>query len=250
MGALHPGHVSLIEASRQECDLTVCSIFVNPTQFNDKADLERYPRTPEKDAEVLKKAGCDVLFMPGVTEIYPSEAKPVFDFGRLDKTLEGFYRPGHFNGMAQVVKRFFEIVVPDKAYFGSKDYQQMLIVKALVVQMHAPIRIVSCPIVRENDGLAMSSRNMLLNPEERKSASAIPAIMQKARQVAEQYGVVAAKQFINGEVARMKNTRLEYYEICDTETLEELGSLKNSGKNISLIALFIGKIRLIDNLVF
>ncbi|MBL7910710.1 MAG: pantoate--beta-alanine ligase [Bacteroidia bacterium] len=247
MGALHNGHISLISISKKASNITVCSIFVNPTQFNDKADLKRYPRTPEKDAAFLEKAGCDVLFMPSVEEIYPTEKKETYDFGYLNTVLEGKYRPGHFNGVAQVVKRLFEIVEPDKAFFGSKDYQQVMIIKALVKQMHSTIEIVNCPILREEDGLAMSSRNMLLSEEERHIAALIPKIMEVAKQLALIKGVDEAKHFVNKEVERFEDMKLEYFEICDVD-LHEISKIDPSVKAIALIAVFVGKIRLIDNL--
>lgn len=248
MGALHNGHISLISISKNASNITVCSIFVNPTQFNDKADLKRYPRMPEKDAAFLEKAGCDVLFMPSVEEIYPTEKKETYDFGYLNTVLEGKYRPGHFNGVAQVVKRLFEIVEPDKAFFGSKDYQQVMIIKALVKQMRSNIEIVNCPILREEDGLAMSSRNMLLSQEERHIAALIPKIMEVAKQLALIKGINEAKQFVSNEVERFEDMKLEYFEICDVD-LKEISKIDPSVKAIALIAVFVGKIRLIDNLM-
>lgn len=248
MGALHQGHISLIEAGKRGCKLSVCSIFVNPTQFNDKSDLSRYPRTPEKDIELLKKANCDVLFMPTVEEIYPEIEETRFDFGNLDKILEGEHRPGHFKGVAQVVKRLFEIVRPDKAFFGSKDYQQVLIVKALVKQLNAPIEIVPCPILRDADGLAMSSRNTLLNDEERKVASLIPKMMNEAKLIVNTRGINAAKDFIKNQTSLHDLMKLDYYEVCDEHDLKQLNDKESINKAVSLIAVFVGKIRLIDNL--
>lgn len=248
MGALHQGHISLIETSKNFSDLTVCSIFVNPTQFNDKLDLERYPRTPEADTELLVKAGCDVLFLPNVTEIYPKETKENFDFGHLDHILEGSARPNHFNGVAQVVKRFFEIIKPSKAFFGSKDYQQVMVIKSLVRQMNSPIQIIACPILRENDGLAMSSRNTLLTTPEREAAKIIPYLMKNARKMALEVGVSEAKAWVDKEVKKESLFKLDYFEVCDTETLKILNEVNNPEKTIALIALFVGRIRLIDNL--
>jgi pantoate--beta-alanine ligase len=248
MGALHKGHVSLIALSKKQCDITICSIFVNPTQFNDPKDLERYPRMPEKDMLLLEKAKCDVLFLPLVEEIYPSPKKEVFDFGYLNSTLEGKYRPGHFNGVAQVVKRFFEIVNPTKAFFGSKDYQQVMIVKALVQQMGSPIEIVPCPILRESDGLAMSSRNALLNAEERSTATSIPEMMKRANTLIKTRGIDVAKSFIADEVRKISLMKLDYYEVCVAETLEIAESILPGKNYIAVIACFVGRIRLIDNL--
>ena len=182
MGALHEGHLSLVDRCRKECDTVVVSVFVNPTQFNDPNDLKNYPRTAEADIALLEKAGADFAFMPSVEEIYPEKDTRIFDFGQLDKVMEGPSRPGHFNGVAQVVSRLFDIVGCDTAYFGEKDFQQIAIIREMVRQLNYPIRIVACPIVRESDGLAMSSRNLLLTPEHRKAA---PLIYQSLREAAE-----------------------------------------------------------------
>lgn len=249
MGALHQGHISLLSYSKQLCDLSICSVFVNPTQFNDPKDLERYPRMPEKDARLLEDNGCDVLFLPAVEEMYPDgPLKESFNFGHLDKILEGAHRPGHFNGVAQVVKRFFEIVTPDKAFFGSKDYQQVMVVKALIQQLQLPIELMACPILREPDGLAMSSRNALLTKEERKLAGLIPGMMQQAAQLATEQGIAAAKACVAEQVSQHELMKLDYYEICDADTLEILNDLPKGKKAVALIALFTGRIRLIDNL--
>jgi len=249
MGALHEGHISLIKASLKKCDITVCSIFVNPTQFNDKNDLLRYPRTLDKDILLLQNAGCQVLFCPDTNEIYPHEDKRTFDFGFLGNTLDALHRPGHFNGVAQVVSKLFEIVQPKYAFFGEKDYQQVLIVKEMVKQLQFKTSIISCPIEREKDGLAMSSRNMLLNEEERKAASLIPKIMKKAK---EDFNNGIAISTIRERVTTMaleeKLFRLDYFEIRNAETLMEISD--NSQSVVFLIALFCGKIRLIDNCVF
>jgi len=250
MGALHNGHISLIEASQKNCQITICSIFVNPTQFNDKKDLERYPRTPDKDIQLLEKANCSALFLPDADEIYPKpEEKTNFDFGNLDKLLEGKFRPGHFNGVAQVVNRLFELVTPDKAFFGSKDFQQVLIVKALVNKLNLNITIISCPILREPDGLAMSSRNTLLNEKEREIAGLIPKIMQAAKEIILTEGITKAKQFVISEVSKEPIINLDYFEICNPETLENIAYLKSNQKAVALIAVYVGKIRLIDNLI-
>lgn len=250
MGALHNGHISLIEASQKNCQITICSIFVNPTQFNDKKDLERYPRTPDKDIQLLEKANCSALFLPDADEIYSKpEEKTNFDFGNLDKLLEGKYRPGHFNGVAQVVNRLFEIVTPDKAFFGSKDFQQVLIVKALINKLDINVNIISCPILREPDGLAMSSRNSLLTKKEREIAGLIPKIMKAAKEIILTEGIAKAKQFVISEVSKEPIMNLDYFEICNPETLENIAYLKSNQKAVALIAVFVGKIRLIDNLI-
>lgn len=249
MGALHQGHISLISEAQKTGHLTVCSIFVNPTQFNDKGDLERYPRTPEKDTSLLEVAGCNVLFMPTVEEMYPAGEKTNFDFGYLDKILEGQHRPGHFNGVAQVVKRFFEIIEPNTAFFGSKDYQQVMIVRALVKLMASNIEIIACPILREPDGLAMSSRNVLLKPRERQIAAHIPRIMAEAKVILSQLGVKAAKNHVITCCSAYPEMKLDYYEVCNPGTLNLLPDTDKPGQALALIAVYVGKIRLIDNLI-
>jgi pantoate--beta-alanine ligase len=247
MGALHQGHISLINESKKECDITVCSIFVNPTQFNNANDLTHYPRTPEVDIQLLEQAGCDVLYMPDVKDIYPTTDTRQFNFGYIDTILEAEHRPGHYNGVGQVVSILIAGIEPNKAFFGSKDYQQVMIVKALVKQLSLPVEIISCPILREEDGLAMSSRNMLLTSEERSIAKLVPKMMEEARDIAKQIGVSAAKSYIHNEIAKVSIMKLDYYEVCDTETLKPLTALKPNQKAISLIAVFVGNIRLIDN---
>lgn len=250
MGALHEGHISLLKEAQQQSNFTVCSIFVNPNQFNDKADLERYPRTPEKDALMLEKAGCDVLFFPDDNEIYPEEDKRVFDFGHLDKVLDGAHRPGHFNGVAQVVSRLFDIVEPNKAFFGLKDYQQLKIIEVLTKQLNLKVQIVPCPILREKDGLAMSSRNMLLNKEEREASKLIPLLLTDAKSLLMQ-GIPMSeiKRITQEKLAKNPLYKLDYLELCDAANLQSLNSLNITLKSIILVACFVGKIRLIDNLV-
>lgn len=249
MGALHAGHISLINSSKKSCDLTVCSIFVNPTQFNDKKDLERYPKTPETDLEMLKEALCDVVFMPSAEEMYPTKDERVFDFGYLDKVLEGDHRPGHFNGVAQIVSRLFDIVKPDKAFFGSKDYQQVMIIKALVELLHYKTEIVTCPTLREPDDLAMSSRNTLLNAKEREVAKIIPKLMQEAKRMKESgKEIPEIKEHVVSELNMRGNYELDYFTICDADSLKELNSFSEAKKHVALIACYVGKIRLIDNI--
>jgi pantoate--beta-alanine ligase len=247
MGALHEGHISLIQASKLQTNITICSIFVNPTQFNDQNDLQKYPRTPESDIEMLKSAGCDGVFMPEVSEMYPTTDERQFDFGHLDKILEGAHRPSHFNGVAQIVSKLFEYVNADKAFFGSKDYQQVMVVRELVKQLNYPLEIIACPIIRENDGLAMSSRNMLLNPEERKAASFLPFLMNKVMEL-KQNGFQSSqiKEFVSASLVTNPIYKLDYFVLCDPETLQEV-ELQQDLKVIALIACFVGKIRLLDN---
>ncbi len=249
MGALHEGHISLLKFSKKECDVSICSIFVNPTQFNDKNDLIRYPRMPEKDCEVLEKNGCDIVFMPSAEEIYPKPDTRIFDFGNLDKVLDGAHRPGHFNGVAQVVSRLFEIVKPDKAFFGLKDYQQVLVIKKLTQQLNLPIEIVACPILREPDGLAMSSRNMLMSMEERKAASLIPKLMQEAKNLFSTMPLADLKNKLLTEIKNQPLLKADYIEFCKAETLESISEINSKEKIICLAAIFSGKIRLIDNII-
>ncbi len=248
MGALHEGHLSLLKTSKKECDISICSIFVNPTQFNDKNDLLRYPRMPEKDCKMLEGNGCDIVFMPSVEEIYPQPDTRTFDFGNIDKVLEGEHRPGHFNGVAQVVSRLFDIVKPDKAFFGLKDYQQVMVIKKLVEQLHLPIEIVACPILRESDGLAMSSRNMLLNAEERKAASLIPKIMTEAKKLSSKMPLADLKNKLLEEIKTEPLLKPDYIEFCNADTLETVSEINSKEKIICLAAIFSGKIRLIDNI--
>lgn len=248
MGALHEGHLSLLAESKKQCSISICSIFVNPTQFNDKKDLERYPRMPEKDCEMLEKAGCDVVFMPDVKEMYPEPDTRIFDFGTLDKVLDGAHRPGHFNGVGQVVSKLFDIIKPHRAFFGLKDYQQVLIIKNLVKQLHLPVEIVACPILREADGLAMSSRNMLLSPEERKAASLIPKLMQESKELSGKLPLGEIKNKLLEEIKTEPLLKADYIEFCNADTLESISEIKQAEKIICLAAIFSGKIRLIDNI--
>ncbi|MBS1647638.1 MAG: pantoate--beta-alanine ligase [Bacteroidetes bacterium] len=248
MGALHKGHLSLIEASKKQCGTTVCSIFVNPTQFNDKNDLARYPRTPQADIKLLEEAACDMLFMPSIEEIYPQPDTRVFSFAPIDEVLDGLHRPGHFNGVAQVVSTLFDIVQPHQAFFGLKDFQQVLIIQALVKQLHLPVQIVPCPILREPDGLAMSSRNALLNTEERKAAALIPKLMQEAKELSKAMPLAEIEKKLIEKVKKEPLLNPEYLLFCDAQTLQPVNDIINK-KVICLIAVYSGKIRLIDNIV-
>jgi pantoate--beta-alanine ligase len=247
MGALHEGHLSLLREAQKQCNISICSIFVNPTQFNDKKDLERYPRMPEKDCKMLENAGCDIVFMPSVEEMYPVPDTRKFDFGGIDKVLDGAHRPGHFNGVGQVVSKLFDIVKPDKAFFGLKDYQQVLVIKDLVRQLGMKIEIVPCPILREADGLAMSSRNMLLSPEERKAAALIPKLMQVAKEDFGKMSLSALKKKLAEKLSAEPLLKPDYLEFCDAETLQSVEEPKPGQKIVFLVAIFSGKIRLIDN---
>jgi pantoate--beta-alanine ligase len=253
MGALHSGHISLVGKAISECKLVTVSIFVNPTQFNDKTDLKNYPRTEEKDIEMLSGVmrENDIVFLPGISEIYPEEDKRVFDFGTLDKVMEGAHRPGHFNGVAQVVSRLFEIVMPDIAYFGQKDFQQLTVIRELVRQTGNRVKIISCPIIRETDGLAMSSRNQLLDPEIRKNAGIIFSTISKASEMAQHKEIPEIKVYVKSIIDNTPGFNVEYFEIADEETLAPLENKRNvrSGKKyFGCIAVKAGRIRLIDNI--
>lgn len=249
MGALHKGHISLIETSRQQADVTICSVFVNPTQFNDKGDLERYPRTPEQDTAMLREAGCDILFLPSVAEIYDGSPDEQIDLGYLNHILEAAHRPGHFDGVAQVVSRFFKIVKPDLAFFGSKDYQQVMVVKRLAEVLHLPVHIIACPIIRESDGLAMSSRNTLLSAEERQAAAQVPQLLNQAKALQKQNNPDTVRRNITEMASAIPNSRLDYFEIADALTLKPLQSWQEAEKAVALVAIYIGRTRLIDNLI-
>ncbi|NJK86345.1 MAG: pantoate--beta-alanine ligase [Bacteroidales bacterium] len=248
MGALHQGHLSLVEQSAYENDITVVSIFVNPTQFNDKNDLKNYPRVLDKDIQLLSKYTC-IVFAPTEKEIYPETDLRKFEFDGLDLVMEGKFRPGHFNGVAQVVTRLFDIVEPHKAYFGLKDFQQLAIIKHVVVKNKIPVEIVSCPIVRENNGLAMSSRNMRLNEKEKEEAVSISRVLFYIHDHFNEFiEYEDIKYFVARELEKKPDIRLEYFEIVNTHTLQEIKSLQTSEPRNACIAAWVGNVRLIDNI--
>nr|WP_302930463.1 pantoate--beta-alanine ligase [Alistipes onderdonkii] len=248
MGALHAGHRSLVERARRENGTVVVSVFVNPTQFNDKNDLKHYPRTPEADARLLEEAGADFVLMPSVEEIYPQPDSRQFDFGLIDKVMEGATRPGHFNGVAQVVSRLFDIVRPARAYFGEKDFQQIAVIKSMVAQLALPIEIVECAIVRGEDGLALSSRNTLLDATHRAAAPHIYATLRAA--VAQSQGMAPArlKEWVTAEVERNPLLKVIYYQSVDARTMQEVAAWDDSPRIQGCIAVQAGDIRLIDNI--
>lgn len=250
MGALHPGHISLVERCVAENDCCVASVFVNPTQFNDHKDLETYPRTPEADALMLEKAGCDFLFMPSVKEIYPTPDTRQFAFGALENVMEGAYRPGHFNGVAQVVSRFFDMVQPDKAYFGEKDFQQLAIIRDMVSQLGLSIDIVACPIIREADGLAMSSRNRRLTAEQREKAPQIAEVLVKSRIFARDNSVEATLRYIRERLRPEDGFALDYMAIVDGRTLQAVNDWSETDYIVGCVAVYCGPVRLIDNIVY
>jgi pantoate--beta-alanine ligase len=248
MGALHQGHLELIKASKSENEVTVCSIYVNPTQFNNSADLEKYPRTLERDSELLRKAGCELVFAPNNKEMYAQKSTLHFDFGTLDKVMEGKFRPGHFSGVALVVSKLFNIVQPNRAYFGQKDFQQLKVITRLASELLLDLEIKSVPIVRESDGLAMSSRNQRLNPQERKNALVLSESLLLAKQLLKSGRSIAqAKKAVQEKCDAIPNVKLEYIELADTENLLPVEIVTD--KTILLMAAFVGEVRLIDNLM-
>jgi pantoate--beta-alanine ligase len=251
MGALHRGHVSLIDRSRSACDVTVASIFVNPTQFNDPKDLEKYPRPITRDIEMLTEAGCHVLFLPSVEEVYPNGMVSTlkFNFGKLDKVLEGTFRPGHFDGMAQVVHRLLDIVKPHKLFMGQKDFQQQAIVGSLIQQTKLSTELVTCAIIRDEDGLAMSSRNVRLSPEDRAIAPLIYKILQEAADMVGDYSPSEIQKQVTAKLRAEPRFRLEYFEIVDGRTLLPIRLFEDTDYAVALTAVWVGEVRLIDNIV-
>ena len=250
MGALHEGHASLVRRSVAENEITVVSVFVNPTQFNDKNDLKNYPRTLEADCNLLEAVGADVVFAPTVEEMYPEEDARVFSFAPLDSVMEGAFRPGHFNGVAQIVSKLFYAVEPDKAYFGEKDFQQLAIIREMVRQLSLSVEIIGCPIVREHDGLAMSSRNTLLSVEERERALTISRTLFESLEFAKSNSLAETKAFVENVINETDGLELEYYQIVDGNTLQEIAEWGDCDYAVGCIALFCGKVRLIDNIVY
>jgi pantoate--beta-alanine ligase len=250
MGALHAGHISLVEKAVSETQIVIVSIFVNPTQFNDKSDLEKYPRNLEADLKLLEKTGCQIIFAPKSEEIYPETDTRKFDFGDLETVMEGKHRPGHFNGVAQVVSKLFDMVQPDKAYFGLKDFQQLAIIKEMVAQLNLPVEIVPCPIVREEGGLAMSSRNELLTTEERKNAAVISETLFNANELKKHKSVNELENWIAATINKNPYLNVEYVEIVDDRRLQPVKSWDENCRKVCCVAVFCGKVRLIDNFVF
>lgn len=250
MGALHAGHRSLVERARRENGTVVVSVFVNPTQFNDKNDLKHYPRTPEADARLLEEAGADFVLMPTVEEIYPQPDTRQFDFGLIDKVMEGATRPGHFNGVAQVVSRLFNIVRPARAYFGEKDFQQIAVIRAMVKQLNIPVTINACPIVREGDGLALSSRNTRLTPEQRQKAPLIARTLKESTTFVPGKSVQEVIDYVVNTINSDPVMEVEYYEIVDGNTLESIKNWSDTDYPVGCITVYCGEVRLIDNIKY
>jgi len=249
MGALHEGHLALIRRAARENDFVTASIFVNPIQFNNPEDLAKYPRTLEDDLEKLKKAGCNLVFVPEVAEMYPEPSTTIYDFGMLDKVMEGKFRPGHFNGVAVVVKRLFDIIQPGRAYFGEKDYQQLQVIKALVRQQDLEVQIVPCATIREPDGLAMSSRNVRLTPEQREAAPCIYQALKDMREFASHLSVAESCIRAVKQIEAEGVLTVEYLEVADAYTLLPVNHWTEASKVIAFIAVHAGSVRLIDNLL-
>lgn len=248
MGALHQGHISLVEGSKSENDFTIVSVFVNPTQFNNVDDLKKYPRTESEDTKLLEEANCDAVFFPTIDDIYPNGQKSEhFSFDGIEFQMEGKFRPGHFDGVATVVKRFFEIIQPNKAYFGEKDFQQLRIIQELVKNLDLEVEIIPVSIMRESDGLAMSSRNTRLTKEMREESPKIYQILNHAKEFIQNHSIQETKEFVQNQFNQTK-LDLEYFEIADELTLESISEKENSEKMRGFIAVFAGKIRLIDNI--
>jgi len=251
MGALHQGHLQLVSRCVAENDACVVSLFINPTQFNDKNDFNRYPRTLENDTALLASVGCAIVFAPSAEEMYtPSEMETVFDFdfGGLDEVMEGIFRPGHFNGVVQVVSKLFSMVTPDKAYFGEKDFQQLAIIRRMVQVMNFPIEIVGCPIVREKSGLALSSRNALLSEQERTTAAVIYRTLSESKQLMHEKTVAETKAWVIDRLNAIDGLKVEYYEIVNGNSLQSITDWSDADYVVGCVTVYCGKVRLIDNI--
>jgi pantoate--beta-alanine ligase len=250
MGALHEGHLSLIQKALSENDIVVVSIFVNPTQFNNAEDLEKYPRNLSGDIKTIERLSQEVvIFAPEISEMYENTPKAIsFDFGGLDKVMEGKFREGHFQGVATIVEKLFELVKPTRAYFGEKDYQQILIIKSMLEQRKLPVTLVPCPIIREESGLAMSSRNERLSPEGRKQAAFIYSVLQEAQKLFTTAEVAEVEAFVKEQFSQKKGFDLEYFTITKADTLEEVKEKKSSESYRAFITVYVEGVRLIDNI--
>ena len=250
MGALHVGHASLVKRSVSENGVTVVSVFVNPTQFNDKNDLAKYPRTLDADCRLLEDCGAAFAFAPSVEEMYPQPDTREFSYAPLDTVMEGAFRPGHFNGVCQIVSKLFDAIQPDRAYFGEKDFQQLAIIREMVRQMNYKLEIVGCPIVREEDGLALSSRNKRLSAQERENALNISRTLFKSRTFATSHTVSETQKMVEEAIEAAPGLRLEYFEIVDGNTLQKVSSWEDSLYVVGCITVFCGEVRLIDNIKY
>ena len=250
MGALHAGHCSLLKKCKNDNNISICSIFVNPSQFNDKNDLKNYPRTLDKDLQIIEAEKIDFLFCPGEREMYPETDTRIFEFGKLSEVMEGKYRPGHFNGVAQIVTKLFDLVEPNNAYFGEKDFQQLVIIKFLVGTLNIPVKIISCPTLREADGLAMSSRNLLLAPEERKNAPLIYQTLKKAVEIQKKFSITKLINWVVEQINSNPLLKVEYFEIIDDLELQPVKNWNDKSNKVGCIAVKTSTVRLIDNIRF
>lgn len=250
MGALHEGHLSLIQQSKAHTDCSVASIFVNPTQFNDASDLEKYPRTTGPDIDLLTSVGTDVLFLPSVSEVYPKglDTSLTLDFGELATVMEGAFRPGHFDGMAQVVKRLLDIVQPNRLFMGQKDFQQLTIVRSMIRQLSLPVELMMCPIIREEDGLAMSSRNRRLPADHRALSIRLNQTLKKAKEMMSDH---SPEEVMKASMENLQHPSFkpEYFEIADAITLQPINNFDDSDFIVACTAVWVGEVRLIDNLI-
>ncbi len=250
MGSLHEGHVALVKQCVGANDVSVVSVFVNPTQFNDKEDFRLYPRNSEADCKLLESLGVTVAFVPSVDEMYPEPDTRVFDFGMLDKVMEGRFRPGHFNGVAQIVSKLFYAVKPSRAYFGEKDFQQLAIVRDMVRQLAIPVEIVGVPIVREESGLALSSRNLRLSDEQRQRAAEIYRSLRLSTDFVGKKSIRETIDFVTNRINQIEGLRVEYFNIVDGNTLQSVSDWNDSAYIVGCIAVFCGDVRLIDNISY
>lgn len=250
MGALHAGHKSLVDRARKENDIVVVSVFVNPTQFNNKQDLATYPRTEERDCALLEAAGCDVVFMPAVEEVYPEPDNRQFDLGAVAEVMEGAHRPGHFNGVAQIVSKLFGFVEPDRAYFGEKDFQQIAVIRKMVQLEGFKLQIVACPIKREDDGLALSSRNVRLTAEQRQLAPNIYRVLKESCNFAKSHTVAETEKFVVDSLNALPQMEVEYYSIVDALTMQPVSDWADAGSITGCITVYCGEVRLIDNIAY
>lgn len=250
MGALHAGHKSLVDRARKENDIVVVSVFVNPTQFNNKQDLVTYPRTEERDCALLEAAGCDVVFMPAVEEVYPEPDNRQFDLGAVAEVMEGAHRPGHFNGVAQIVSKLFSFVEPDRAYFGEKDFQQIAVIRKMVQLEGFKLQIVACPIKREDDGLALSSRNVRLTAEQRQLAPNIYRVLKESCNFAKSHTVAETEKFVVDNLNALPQMEVEYYSIVDALTMQPVSDWADADSITGCITVYCGEVRLIDNIAY
>lgn len=250
MGALHQGHLSLVKRARKDNDIVVTSVFVNPTQFNNPDDLRTYPRTEEADCRLLEEAGVDYAFIPSVYEIYPEPDTRVFDLGPVAEVMEGAMRPGHFNGVAQIVSKLFAMVQPTRAYFGEKDYQQIAVIRRMVELEGFDLEIVACPIMRHDDGLAMSSRNVRLTPEQRAIAPAIHRTLVESLELKPSRTVEEVKRFVTETIDALPQMRTEYYEIVNADTMQPITDWDQAKAAVGCVTVYCGDVRLIDNITY